>query len=227
MANKLFKKTSSGTSSIKFYKKTSTGQTQCPVYKKTSSGMERLDQQLVTKTYTVEGYCDWCCCYMGSSSSQSSLSKKGTDPIYPRHGRYSNYYYWSPISFETVFKKVRGKNITKVELKLHSLHSYYSTGMDVYVSGFGSLATTSTPSSVNSNIFNNARYSSDTHYAKSGESKYITLNSTGINAVKNSQINGFRMIASGGWSLDDYGYFEGSGTNRPYIRITYTEQVWE
>ena len=50
MANKLFKKTSSETSSIKFYKKTSTGQTQCPVYKKTNSGMERLDQQKATDT---------------------------------------------------------------------------------------------------------------------------------------------------------------------------------
>lgn len=227
MANKLFKKTSSGTSSIKFYKKTSTGQTQCPVYKKTSSGMERLDQQLVTKTHVVEGYCDWTCCYMGSSSSQSSLSKKGTDSIYPRHGKYSSYYYWSPISFENIFKKVRGKNITKVELWLKSLHSYYNTGMDVYVSGFRSLATTSTPSSISQNIFDNARYSSDTHYAKSGEGKYITLNQNGINAVKNNQINGFRMIASAGWALADYGYFEGSGNDRPYVRITYTEQVWE
>ena len=227
MANKLFKKTSSGTSSIKFYKKTSAGQTQCPVYKKTSSGMERLDQQLVTKTYTVTGYCDWCCCYMGSSSTQSSLSKKGTDPIYPRHGKYSSYYYWSPMSFETTFKKVRGKNITKVELWLKSLHSYYSTGMDVYVSGFGSLSTTSTPSSINRSIFNEARYSSDSHYNKSGDKHAILLNTTGINAIKNSQINGLRMIGSAGWSLDDYGYFEGSGNDRPYIKVTYTEQVWE
>lgn len=43
MANKLFIKTSSGTSPIKFYKKTSTGQIQCPVYVKTTSGMERID----------------------------------------------------------------------------------------------------------------------------------------------------------------------------------------
>ena len=95
------------------------------------------------------------------------------------------------------------------------------------MSGFGSLSTTSTPSSINRSIFNEARYSSDTHFAKSNEAKYITLNSTGINAVKNSQINGFRMIGSAGWSLDDYGYFEGSGNDRPYVRITYTEQVWE
>ena len=55
MANKLFKKTSCGTSSIKFYKKTSTGLVQCPVYRKTSSGMERLDQTLVTKTKVFSG----------------------------------------------------------------------------------------------------------------------------------------------------------------------------
>lgn len=53
MASKLLKKTSSGTSPIKFYKKTSTGQVQCPVYRKTASGMERLDQELVEKSYTV------------------------------------------------------------------------------------------------------------------------------------------------------------------------------
>ena len=59
MANKLLKKTSSGSSPIKFYKKTSTGLVQCPVYRKTSSGMERLDQTLVTKTKVFSGYPDW------------------------------------------------------------------------------------------------------------------------------------------------------------------------
>ena len=54
MASKLLKKTSSGTSPIKFYKKTSTGQVQCPVYRKTASGMERLDQELTEKTYVEE-----------------------------------------------------------------------------------------------------------------------------------------------------------------------------
>ena len=54
MASKLFKKTSSGTSPIKFYKKTSTGQVQCPVYRKTANGMERLDQELTEKTYVEE-----------------------------------------------------------------------------------------------------------------------------------------------------------------------------
>ena len=54
MASKLFKKTSSGTSPIKFYKKTSAGQVQCPVYRKTANGMERLDQELTEKTYVEE-----------------------------------------------------------------------------------------------------------------------------------------------------------------------------
>ena len=39
----LHKKTSNGTSPIRFYKKTSTGLIECPVYRKTTSGMERLD----------------------------------------------------------------------------------------------------------------------------------------------------------------------------------------
>ena len=49
MASKLLKKTSSGTSPIKFYKKTSAGQVQCPVYRKTANGMERLDQELTER----------------------------------------------------------------------------------------------------------------------------------------------------------------------------------
>lgn len=225
MASKLLKKTSSGTSPVVFYKKTSTGQVRCPVYRKTSTGIERLDQQLVTKTYTVTGYPDWLYTYIGDGASDTSLYKKSTDPLYPRQGAYSGMCYYSPISFKSTLAKVKGKNITKVELWLGCLHSYYSSGLSTYISGTTTTAT-SVPSSTTTSIFNNKRYSSNTAFTK-GTNKYITLNNTAIADIKSGAITGFRPVSPSGWGLTDYGYFEGSGTNRPYVKITYTEEVWE
>lgn len=225
MASKLFKKTSSGTSPIKFYKKTSTGLTQCPVYRKTSTGMERLDQQLITKEYTITGYADWTYCYMASSSSATSLSAKSTDPTYPRQGKYSSYYYYSPMSFKTTFAKVKGKNIKSVKLKMKCTHSYYSGGLDTYISGT-TISNTSAPSNTTTSIFNNKKYSSNTHFDVDA-TKTISLNSTAIADIKAGNITGLRPVAVAGWGLTDYGYFSASGTSRPYVEIVYTEEVWE
>ena len=225
MASKLLKKTSSGTSPIKFYKKTSTGQVQCPVYRKTSSGMERLDQQLVEKSYTVSGYADWTYCYIGDSSSDKSLYAKSTDPTFPRQGKYSSYYYYSPMSFKSVLAKVKGKNIKSIKLKMKCTHSYYSAGLSTYISGTN-ITNTSAPSNITTSVFNNKRYSSDVSFSVDG-TKTITLNSTAIADVKAGNITGFRPVASAGRSLTDYGYFSASGNSRPYIEITYVEEVWE
>ena len=225
MASKLLKKKSSGTSPIKFYKKTSTGQVQCPVYRKTSSGMERLDQQLVEKSYTVSGYADWTYCYIGDSSSDKSLYAKSTDPTFPRQGKYSSYYYYSPMSFKSVLAKVKGKNIKSIKLKMKCTHSYYSAGLSTYISGTN-ITNTSAPSNITTSVFNNKRYSSDVSFSVDG-TKTITLNSTAIADVKAGNITGFRPVASAGWSLTDYGYFSASGNSRPYIEITYVEEVWE
>lgn len=225
MASKLLKKTSSGTSPIKFYKKTSTGQVQCPVYRKTSIGMERLDQQLIEKSYTITGYADWTYCYVGDSSSDSSLYAKSTDPTFPRQGKYSSYYYYSPMSFKTVLAKAKGKNIKSIKLKMKCTHAYYSAGLSTYISGTN-ITNTSAPSNITTSVFNNKRYSSDVSFSVDG-TKTITLNSIAIADVKAGNITGFRPVAGAGWSLTDYGYFSASGNSRPYIEITYVEEVWE
>lgn len=225
MASKLLKKTSSGTSPVSFYKKTSTGQIRCPVYIKTATGQQRLDQQLVTKTYVVSGYSDWTCCYIGSSSTDTVLSQKSTDPLLPRQGKYSSYYYFSPMSFKSLFAKVEGKNITSVKIRMKCDHSYNSTGLSTFISGT-TITSTSEPSSISNSVFNNKRYSSDIHFDRD-ETLTITLNSTAISDIENGNITGLRPIASAGFSLTDYGYFNETGTTRPWVEITYTEQVWE
>ena len=225
MASKLFKKTSSGTSPIKFYKKTSAGQVQCPVYRKTANGMERLDQELTEKTYTVSGYADWTHCYIGDSSSDTSLYAKSTDPTLPRQGKYSSYYYYSPMSFKTVLAKVKGKNIKSIKIKMKCEHAYYSGGLSTYISGTN-ITNSSAPNNITTSVFNNKKYSSDVSFSVDG-TKTITLNSTAIADVKAGNITGFRPVASAGWSLTDYGYFSASGNSRPHIEITYVEEVGE
>ena len=196
----------------------------CPVYIKENGVWNRIDQQLVTKTYKVSGYCDWNACYVGTSSSDSSLHKN-SDPYKIRQGKYSTYYYYSPISFKSIFDKVRGKNITKVTVELKNDHSYYSTGLNMYLSGMTS-SINYEPSSITTSYFNSKKYSSNVFFSKGG-TQIISLNSEAINDIKNNVLHGVTPKAVAGWSLNDYGYYSGSGSTRPYVEITYTEQVWE
>lgn len=223
MANKLFIKTSSGMSPIKLYKKTSTGQVQCPVYVKTANGMERIDQTLVTKTMIVSGYAQWNGSYRNSSGSGSANFKDKN--VY--QGKYSSYHYLGLMCFKNVFAQARaiGGTITKVTLRLTNLHSYYYAGLGTKVCGAINMPSTLPTSSSFNNILSTP-YSNTTEFAKGGTNT-ITLNSNALKDIQNGNINGFRLLSPTGFTLTDYGYFEGEGTNRPYIEITVEYQVWE
>ena len=229
MANKLFKKTSSGTSSIKFYKKTSTGLVQCPVYRKTSSGMERLDQTLVTKTKVFSGYPDWSGSFRNSTGTGTFTNSYSDSShglrIY--QGKYSSYHHLGVMCFKTIFDNVRdfGGEVTKVTLKLTNTHSYYGVGLGTKICGAWNMTTTR-PTSFSINNVKSTSYCGTVEFSK-GATKTITLDENARKNIQSGDMTGFRLLSPTGFSLADYGYFEGSNANRPYIKITVQYQVWE
>ena len=228
MANKLFVKTSSGTSPIKFYKKTSSGTSQCPVYIKTSTGQERLDQTLVTKTKVFSGYCDWACSFRNDSSSGTFTDDYSDERDgYIHQGKYSDYYHLGVMSFYTIFKEVRdfGGEVTKVTLKLKNLHSYYGTGLDTKVCGAWN-TTSKRPTTFSLSDVKSTSYC-DTQYFDKGETRTLTLDENARTNIQNGEMTGFRLLSPTGFTLTDYGYFAGEGSSRPYIEITVSYQVYE
>lgn len=223
MANKVFKKTPSGSSPIKFYKKTNAGQIQCPVYRKTSNGMERIDQTLVTKTKVIGSYPQWEGSYRNSTGGgNASFSKEN---IY--QGKYSSYHHLGLMCFKDLFAQARtiGGTITKATLKLTNLHSYYYAGLNTRVCGAINMPNTR-PSSFSFNNALSTSYCGNVKFGK-GEQRTISLDNNALSAIQNNQIDGFRLLSPTGFTLSDYGYFEGEGWNRPYVEITIEYQVWE
>lgn len=229
MANKLFKKTSSGTSPIKFYKKTSTGQIQCPVYRKTSNGMERLDQTLVTKTKIIKGYAQWNGSFRNSSGSGIAYSNysDNNDKLRIYQGKYSSYHHLGVMCFKDLFAQARaiGGTITNATLKLTNLHSYYGAGLGTNICGAINMPNTK-PSSFSFDNVKTTSYSGVVEFSKGG-TKSINLNNTALTYIQNDKIDGFRLLSPTGFTLSDYGYFEGEGTNRPYIEITVEYDTYE
>ena len=229
MANRLFKKTSSGTSPIKFYRKTSTGQVQCPVYRKTSSGMERIDQTLVTKIKVFSGYAQWNGSFRnstGNGTAQASYSQ-AEDRLRIYQGKYSSYHHLGVMCFKNLFNEVKafGGEVTKVTLKLKNLHSYYGAGLGTKVCGAINMPN-SRPSSFSFDNVYSTSYCGTVEFAKGG-TKTIALDETARKNIQNGKIDGFRLLSPTGFSLTDYGYFEGEGSSRPHIEITVKYEVLE
>ena len=229
MANRLFKKTSSGTSPVKFYKKTSTGLTQCPVYRKTSNGMERIDQTLVTKTKVFSGYAQWNGSFRnstGTGTAQASYSG-ASDKLRMYQGRYSNYHHLGVMCFKNIFDQVRafGGEVTKVTLKLKNLHSYYGAGLETKVCGAWNMPS-SRPTSFSFDNVKSTSYCGTVHFDK-GATKTLTLDENARKNIQSGEMTGFRLLSPTGFNLTNYGYFEGEGTSRPYIEITVQYQEWE
>ena len=132
------------------------------------------------------------------------------------------------MCFTDLFNQARNTGtITNVVLKLKNNHAYYNSGLKTIISGAHSLPSTR-PGSLSFSVSNGADYSGQISFAKNGsEHKSITLNSACRSAIQNNQINGFKLTSPTGFSLNDYGYFEGVNENRPYIEITVEYQVWE
>lgn len=229
MANKLFKKSSSGTSPVKMLKKTSTGQVQCPVYRKTATGMERIDQTLVTKTKVFSGYAQWNGSYRNSTGTGTAYSdySGADDRLRMYQGKYSSYHHLGLMCFKSIFKQVRdfGGEITKVTLKMKNLHSYYNAGLNTKVCGAINMPD-SKPSSFSFSNAKSTSYDGTQHFDK-GETRTLTLDDSVYNAIKKDEIDGFRLLSPTGFTLTDYGYFEGEGSSRPYIEITVKYEEWE
>ena len=229
MANKLFKKTSSGMSPVKFYKKTSAGQIQCPVYRKTSTGMERIDQTLVTKTKIIKGYAQWNGSFRnstGKGTAQASYSSL-TDRLRLYQGKYSSYHHLGVMCFKKLFDEARaiGGTVTKVKLTLKNLHSYYGAGLETKICGAWNMPNLR-PSSFSFDDVKSTSYCGSAHFDK-GEKRTLTLDENARKNIQRGEMTGFRLLSPSGFTISDYGYFEGEGTNRPYIEITVEYQEWE
>lgn len=229
MANKLFKKTSSGTSPVKLFKKTSTGQIQCPVYRKTATGMERIDQTLVTKTKVFSGYAQWNGSYRNSTGTGTAYSdySGADDRLRMYQGKYSPYHHLGIMCFKNIFNQVRefGGEVTKVTLKMKNLHSYYGAGLDTKVCGAWNMPNTK-PSSFKFDDVKSLSYCGTQHFDK-GETRTLTLDENARSNIQTGTMDGFRLLSPTGFTLTDYGYFEGEGSSRPYIEITVKYEEWE
>ena len=230
MANKCFIKRNGQWVSFSPMKKVNGQWQRCPVYKKENGVWNRIDQQLVTKTKVISGYAQWNGSFRNSSGSGvAEASYSGaSDKLRIYQGRYSSYHHLGVMCFTDLFNQARNTGtITKVVLKLKNNHAYYNSGLKTIISGAVGLPS-SRPGSLSFGVSNGADYSGKISFAKNGsEHKAIALNSACCSAIQNNQINGFKLTSPTGFSLNDYGYFEGVNGNRPYIEITVQYQVWE
>ena len=230
MANRCFIKRNGSWQSLVPYKKVNGQWQRCPVYKKENGTWVRIDQQLVTKTKVISGYAQWNGSYRNTSGTGTPgiFNTSSNDSLRVYQGMYGNNKYLGVMCFTDLFNQARNTGtITQVVLKLKNNHAYYNSGLKTIISGAHSLPS-SRPSSLSFGVDNGANYSGTVSFAKNGaEHKAIYLNSACCSAIQNNQINGFKLTSPSGFSLNDYGYFEGQSGSRPYVEITVQYQVWE
>lgn len=236
----IYIKDGSSLRNILIYKKNSNGMEICPVYKKTLNGMERIDSSKVINsgsgegegetpspelptvtTEVIKGYADWCGSYRSTSTSGTftdNFNDDRRDRIY--QGTYSSSNYIGIINFKKIFQEVKDLNgtIKSIKLKLTNLHSYYYAGLNTYICGASNLTSTR-PTSFSSSNVDETKLSDKINFSKGG-TLTINLNDTAIERITNGDIDGFRLLSPTGYTITDYGYFSGVGTNRPYIEIT-------
>lgn len=204
---------------IVFYKKTNTGQIQCPVFKKTKDGMERIDNY--SRTEVIKGYAQWCGSYRNTSSSgvfRDNFGDNRGERIY--QGKYGSYYYLGVMCFKNIFEKVRALKgtVTDVKLTLTNAHSYSSVGINTKVCGAWNMSIDK-PTSFNFDNVKSTSYCGEQHFNK-GQKRVLTLDESACKNIQSGTMTGFRLLSSTGFNTTNYGYFEGEGSNRPYIEIT-------
>lgn len=227
MANQCFIKRNGQWQAFTPMKKVNGQWQRCPVYKKVNGNWVRIDQQLVTKTKVISGYAQWNGSYRNSSGTGvATLRSSNPDLVY--QGAYSNYRHLGVMCFANLFAEARNTGtITNVVLRLKNNHAYYNSGLKTVVSGTAGLPA-SRPGTLSFGVSNGKDYSGKISFAKNGaEHKPITLNSACIDDIQNGRIDGFKLTSPTGFTLSDYGYFEGSSGSRPHIEITVQYQVWE
>lgn len=116
----------------------------------------------------------------------------------------------------TDLAKVAGKTITSASIYIKNRHFYYNSGGTVELATHAFQVATRPTTSNTANSFN--------QLFKYGEGKWIDLNSTVYNGIKNGTITGFSIgVGSAAESIGDYSYFDGAKKSMPpQLRITYT-----
>lgn len=199
------------------------------VYGKKNGEWIRLDKDYIAKSTVVEGYCQWTASYYGNSPTDGSLNLRDYDAkkFSVFNGYNENRYWYGIISFKNLLAKVKGKNITKVEIRLRNTYAAYDTIPKLVVRGFTGSQTVMPTDPKLSKSFLLSNVYADVPFQKEATGN-ISLNASAISDIKNGRITGICLWADE-WASNRYGYFEGgtSTAYRPYIKITYTENVWQ
>lgn len=116
--------------------------------------------------------------------------------------------------------KLAGKEITDVKLRLRNLHSWFNTGLDPARIGYHNHSSQPSGNTNSSGTFNVLNY----HWNKF-ETKEVDIPNSWGEAFRDGTRGGFTFGRTNAGGRSDYGYFEGSGSNRPRLRISWTQRV--
>lgn len=124
------------------------------------------------------------------------------------------------MCFKNIFEKVRALKgtVTDVKLTLTNAHSYSSVGINTKVCGAWNMSIDK-PTSFNFDNVKSTSYCGEQHFNK-GQKRVLTLDESACKNIQSGTMTGFRLLSSTGFNTTNYGYFEGEGSNRPYIEIT-------
>jgi hypothetical protein len=132
-----------------------------------------------------------------------------------------------------------GATITKAELYLRNRHSYYSSGLTVYIGAHldANLESSSgTNSQTNANTaptgidFTGDTDTFSTHFDK-GQGKWVTLPDTWYSSIASGTVRGVLIGLTGvtnTWynAIANYGYFDGNSmADEPQLRVTYKYEI--
>lgn len=167
-----------------------------------------------TKTYSATS---------SASFASDGTNRAGFDSGHAFQGYFSstngNQFSMIGFDFATIQADLSGATITKTELYLNNLHWYNNSGGTAVVG-------THNQSSVSGNHSSGQVTAGINTFSgwSVGEAKWVTLNNSIGNALKNNTAKGIALGQGPSTSHTYYGYFAGNGqTGEPQLRITYTK----
>ena len=166
--------------------------------------------------FTTEWSATW-------GATWDSFGKNSNPDLYQgRHSSGAGGYEYSKIGFDyaNIQSTLTGATIISVELWLGNNHAYYSSGLNAMIGTHSNTTEPAGSSSTTSATFDRLR-----RYYGRYESKWVTL-TTGIgDEFKAGTTRGITLGHPSSGGLNEYGYFERDGGNRPRLRITYDKAV--
>lgn len=172
------------------------------------------------KTYTTTWVQNWGASYLGDGSKRTDTTDlmQGYTSYYSAGGNQrglSNFAGGADYSTssgevgKTIVQALSGATVEKVEVKLHCNHSHSYSGGTAEIGYHGELTEPSTAPA--------GAYGSITKFFHRGDTLWIPLPSSTYDDWKNGSYRGITVGPTG-----DYMRFDGAGTDKPAIRITYT-----